>query len=235
MKKSGINNNWNLGHRCSKNIRVKESNRNAILKSLRKSTSIPSCMKSRLFEPPRRIQPGGPTSRTGKNTSRIYAEIGQRSREVLGQHATDLHWFRGWDKVLEWTCPWAKWFVGGSAFPYNCLDRHVKAAAPPKPRSFGKVSRAKPHPHLSAVSDEVQKFANVIKGLGIQKGDRVAIYMGMVPSCRWRCWPAPASARCIRSSLAASAPTQWSIHLRLGSSRCLITQDGAHRRGSEIS
>ena len=59
--------------------------------------------------------------------------------------ASELHWFKKWDKVLEWNMPWAKWFVGGQInLSYNCLDRHVAhLRAKTKPRSSGKASPAK--------------------------------------------------------------------------------------------
>ena len=57
---------------------------------------------------------------------RIYRESVEQPDEFWSRIAGELHWFRKWDKVLEWNCPWAKWFVGGEInLSYNCLDRHV--------------------------------------------------------------------------------------------------------------
>src|SRR5580692_4152788 len=97
--------------------------------------------------------------------------------------AKELHWFKPWDKVLEWNLPWAKWFVGGQLnLCYNCVDRHALGARAQKtaliwegePGEIRRLTYAELHA-------EVQKFASALKELGIQKGDRVAVYMGMTP------------------------------------------------------
>ncbi|MDZ8050137.1 MAG: acetate--CoA ligase [Aulosira sp. ZfuVER01] len=96
---------------------------------------------------------------------------------------TELHWFQKWDTVLDWQPPFAKWFVGGKTnISYNCLDRHLttwrknKAALiwEGEPGDSRTLTYAQLH-------REVCQFANVLKLLGIQKGDRVGIYMPMIP------------------------------------------------------
>ncbi len=58
--------------------------------------------------------------------------------------AKELHWFKPWDKVLEWNLPWAKWFVGGKMnLSYNCVDRHALGAGETRPRLSGRASRAR--------------------------------------------------------------------------------------------
>src|SRR6266568_9015866 len=97
--------------------------------------------------------------------------------------ASDLDWFEPWQKVLEWNLPWAKWFVGGKInLCYNCVDRHVLKGKKDKTAILwegepGEVRTLS----FGELHVEVQKFANVMKSLGIKKGDRVAIYMGMTP------------------------------------------------------
>ena len=114
--------------------------------------------------------------------------------------ARELHWFKPWDKVLEWSAPWAKWFLGGKInLSYNCLDRHLDSWRKNKAAIIwesepGEV-RTLTYQQLHA---EVQKFANVLKSLGIKSGDRVAIYMGMCPELPLPCWRARASERYIR-------------------------------------
>jgi len=88
-----------------------------------------------------------------------------------------------WDKVLEWNCPWAKWFVGGRInLSYNCLDRHVETW---RKNKAAIIWESEPGEVVTLTYQqlhrEVQKFANVLKSLGVKKGDRVAIYMGMTP------------------------------------------------------
>src|SRR5581483_991358 len=97
--------------------------------------------------------------------------------------AKALHWFKPWDKVLEWKAPWAKWFVGGlTNISYNCLDRHVSTWRKNKAAIIweGEPGELRTLTYQQLLT-EVSKFANVLKSLGVQKGDRVAIYMGMAP------------------------------------------------------
>ena len=95
----------------------------------------------------------------------------------------ELHWFEKWDSVLDWQAPFAKWFVNGKInIAYNCLDRHLttwrknKAALiwEGEPGDSRTLTYAQLH-------REVCQFANVLKQLGVQKGDRVGIYMPMIP------------------------------------------------------
>ena len=97
--------------------------------------------------------------------------------------ATELHWFQTWDTVLDWQPPFAKWFVNGKInISYNCLDRHLttwrrnKAALiwEGEPGDSRTLTYAQLH-------REVCQFANVLKQLGVEKGDRVGIYMPMIP------------------------------------------------------
>ncbi|MBW4647505.1 MAG: acetate--CoA ligase [Kastovskya adunca ATA6-11-RM4] len=97
--------------------------------------------------------------------------------------AQELHWFDQWDKVLDWQPPFAKWFVGGKTnISYNCLDRHLttwrknKAALiwEGEPGDSRTLTYAQLH-------REVCQFANALKQLGVEKGDKVGIYMPMIP------------------------------------------------------
>jgi acetyl-CoA synthetase len=117
----------------------------------------------------------------------VYENLYKQSIEdpegFWGGVAKELHWFKSWDKVLDWNPPWAQWFVGGKLnLSHNCLDRHVDGLRRNKAAIIwegepGEVRRLT-YIELHA---EVQRFANALKDLGIQKGDRVAIYMGMCP------------------------------------------------------
>ena len=150
--------------------------------------------------------------------------------------AENLHWFKRWDKVLEWNLPWAKWFVGGQLnMSYNCVDRHALGERANKtaliwegePGEVRKLTYAELHV-------EVQRFANVLKGLGIQKGDRVAVYMGMTPELAialLACARIGAVHSVIFGGFAANA-----IADRVNDSSCvaILTQDSSYRRGNEI-
>ena len=107
---------------------------------------------------------------------RLYAEAAADPEAFWGEIAKELHWFQPWSKVLEWNAPWAKWFVGGKInLSYNCLDRHAASHRHNKVAIMWEGepgdTRELTYGQLLA---EVERFANVLKGLGIVKGDRVA-------------------------------------------------------------
>ena len=150
--------------------------------------------------------------------------------------ARDLHWFAPWTKVLEWNLPWAKWFVGGKInMSYNCLDRHVKSGKADKTAILwegepGEVRRLS----FAELLAEVQLFANGLKSLGIQKGDRVAVYMGMTPELAiavLACARIGAVHSVIFGGFAANA-----IVDRVNDAQCvaILTQDTSYRRGGEV-
>jgi acetyl-CoA synthetase len=150
--------------------------------------------------------------------------------------AKELHWFAPWTQVLEWNEPWAKWFVGGKInLCYNCVDRHALGGKANKVAILwegepGEVRKLT----FAELLIEVQKFANVLKGLGVKKGDRVAIYMGMAPELAialLACARIGAVHSVIFGGFAANALVD-----RINDAQCsaIITQDGSYRRGSEV-
>ena len=113
----------------------------------------------------------------------IFNSARKNPQAFWAKAAKELDWFKPWKKVLEWDSPWAKWFIGGKInASYNCLDRHVKTERKNKAAIIweGEPGDARVLTYRD-VWREVNKFANVLKGLGVKKGDRVCIYMGMVP------------------------------------------------------
>ncbi|MEK7387136.1 MAG: AMP-binding protein [candidate division NC10 bacterium] len=113
----------------------------------------------------------------------IYAEARKNPVKFWEERARELHWFKPWRKALEWKPPYAKWFVGGKInVAYNCLDRHVTG-----PRRTKAALIWEGEPGDSRVLTywdlyrEVSKFAAALKRHGVKKGDRVTIYMPMVP------------------------------------------------------
>ena len=94
-----------------------------------------------------------------------------------------LTWFDDFDTVLEWDLPFAKWFGGGTLnVSYNCLDRHVEAGRGDKVAFHweGEPGDTRTLTYRDLL-EQVSRFANVLRGLGLERGDRVAIYMPMVP------------------------------------------------------
>jgi acetyl-CoA synthetase len=121
--------------------------------------------------------------KSAEDYEHIYRESVEQPEKFWGRIAEELHWFNKWDRVLEWNCPWAKWFAGGKLnLSYNCLDRHVQTGRKNKAAIIWESEPGEVRTFTyQQLHREVQKFANVLKSLGVQKGDRVAIYMGMTP------------------------------------------------------
>jgi acetyl-CoA synthetase len=113
----------------------------------------------------------------------VYDEAARLGPEFWAQQAGALDWFRPWDTVLTWDLPFARWFDGGTLnVSYNCLDRHVAAGRGDKVAFHweGEPGDTRTISYADLLL-EVCRFANVLKGLGVGRGDRVAVYMPMVP------------------------------------------------------
>jgi|SoiMetStandDraft_2_1073263.scaffolds.fasta_scaffold00331_7 acetyl-CoA synthetase len=117
-------------------------------------------------------------------TDRSLHEQAERDLEGFwAEQAERLHWMKPWERVLDWDLPFAKWFVGGQLnVSDNCLDRHVEAGGGDKVAYHweGEPGDARTITY-EELRDDVARFANALKSTGVQRGDRVNIYMGMVP------------------------------------------------------
>jgi len=134
--------------------------------------------EERVFEPP----PGFVAKALVKDRS-VYERAEADYQGFWAEQAEQLTWFRTWDSVMEWTPPWVKWFVGGKLnASFNCLDRHVEAGGGDKVAYHweGEPGEQRTLTYKELL-DEVCRFANALKSLGVGRGDRVAIYLGMVP------------------------------------------------------
>ncbi len=149
------------------------------------------------------------------------------------QAADLLTWRREWDTVLEWDLPFARWFVGGQLnVSENCLDRHVEAGRGDRVAFHweGEPGDTRTLTYAELLA-EVQRFANVLKGLGVEKGDRVAIYMPMIPELP------VALLACARigapHSVVFGGFSADSLADRINDAACkvLVTADGGWRRG----
>ena len=191
--------------------------------------------ESRQFEPPKEFSERAHI-KNREEYDRIYAESVKDPEKFWGGIASDLHWFKKWDKVLEWNVPWAKWFAGGQInLSYNCLDRHVKSWRRNKAALIWEGepadSRTLTYQQLLV---EVEKFSNVLKDLGVQKGDRVAIYMGMVPElpvAMLACARIGAVHSVIFGGFSANAVVDRVCDQQ---AVAIITQDGSYRHGGEV-
>jgi acetyl-CoA synthetase len=169
-----------------------------------------------------------------------YRELYRRSIEepdaFWAEVAGELDWFAPWTKVLDWQAPHAKWFVDGKLnLCHNCVDRHALGKRAEKTAILwegepGEVRKLT----FRELHGEVQRFANVLKDLGVKKGDRVAIYMGMTPELAialLACARIGAVHSVIFGGFAAHALVD-----RINDSECVavITQDGSYRRAAEV-
>ena len=145
--------------------------------------STPSSRNSASSNPPRSFASGAQIKSRGRIRAPLSAKPKHDPEGFWASIARELHWFKPWDRVLEWNLPFAKWFVGGQLnLSYNCLDRHVATWRKNKAAILweGEPGDSRTLTYQQLLR-EVSKCANVLKSLGVQKGDRVAIYMGMVP------------------------------------------------------
>jgi len=114
-----------------------------------------------------------------KDYDKLYQEVQEHPEAFWENIAKELSWFKPWNKTLEWKYPYARWFVGGECnIVNNALDRHQKTAVKDK-LAYVWVGQDMTERKLTyaQLNTEVSKFANVLKTLGIRKGDRVTIYL----------------------------------------------------------
>jgi acetyl-CoA synthetase len=153
------------------------------------------------------------------------------------QAKTLLHWFRPWTKTLEWKPPFSKWFLGGKInASYNCLDRHVLSS---RKNKAALIWEGEPGDQRVLTYHqlwlEVCKFANALKNRGLKKGDRVIIYMPMVPELPIAML-ACARIGAIHSVVFGGYSAQSLIdRIRDAQAKMVITADGGFRRGANIN
>ena len=150
------------------------------------------------------------------------------------QEAESLSWYRKWDTVLEWNPPFAKWFNGGQLnVSYNCLDRHVEAGRGNKIAYYweGEPGDRREITYKQLL-DEVCQCANALKELGVARGDRIAIYMPMIPElpiAMLACARIGAPHTVVFGGFSATALSDRIIDAE---AKLVITSDGGYRRGS---
>ena len=148
-----------------------------------------------------------------------------------------ITWFQKWDRVLEWNLPFAKWFVGGKLnVSYNCLDRHVEAGRGDKVAYHweGEPVGETREITYKQLLDEVCRFANALRKLGIKKGDRVGIYMPMIPElpvAMLACARIGAPHSVVFGGFSAEAVRD---RMNDAEAKLIITADEGWRRGNKV-
>ena len=185
----------------------------------------------RTFPPPEDFR-----RRANANDPGIYDRALRDPEAFWAGEAKKLDWFTPWQKVLEWKAPWAKWFVGGKLnVACNCVDRHAHSARRNKAAIIWEGepgdSRVLTYGMLER---EVNRFANALRSLGVAKGDRVAIYMGMVPElaiAMLACAKIGAPHSIVFGGFSAEALRE---RINDAKAKVVVTCDGAWRRGSIV-
>jgi acetyl-CoA synthetase len=168
--------------------------------------------------------------------AQVYEDAARDPERFWEVFARELEWSTPWTQVLDWKPPHARWFVGGKInASVNCLDRHLKSARRNKAAIIweGEPGDRRTLTYFDLHRDVCQ-FANVLKSLGVTRGDRVAIYLPLIPEL------AIAMLACARigaiHSVVFGGFSAESLRDRINDSRCrlLITADGGFRRGSVV-
>jgi acetyl-CoA synthetase len=166
----------------------------------------------------------------------LYERAAADSEGFWAQEAEQLDWFKRWTKVLDWNVPWARWFVDAKLnLTHNCVDRH---AATNRRNKAAIIWEGEPGDSrvitFGMLQREVNKFANVLKSLGVRKGDRIALYMGMTPELPI------AMLACAKigapHSVVFGGFSVESLRERINDAQAkvLVTSDGAWRRGNVV-
>ena len=184
----------------------------------------------------RRFPPSAAFAEQANGTAKLY-EAAARDRETFwADQARALEWITPWSRVLEWNLPHAKWFLGGKLnVSANCLDRHIRTA---RRNKAAIVWEGEPGDRRVLTYwdlwREVNRAAAALKGLGVKKGDRVAIYLPMIPEA------AIAMLACARigavHSVVFGGFSAESLRDRINDAEAvaLITADGGYRRGQVL-
>lgn len=182
------------------------------------------------FPPPEKVK-----EKAWISDESIYETADNDYKGFWASFAEELHWFKKWDTVLEWDPPWAKWFINGKLnVSYNCLDRHI----PSRKDKVALIWEGEPGDEQTFTYGELHQtvcaFANVLKGLGVKRGDRVALYMPMVPELPI------AMLACTRIGAPHSivfggfSPASLRDRINDAQAKVLITADGGWRRGKAV-
>ena len=170
------------------------------------------------------------------NDPSIYERAAQDPEAFWAEQAGSLDWFERWSTVCEWNPPWVKWFVGGKLnVSYNCLDRHVRGGGGDKVAFHweGEPGDERTITYRDLYED-VCRFANGLRSLGVGKGDRVAIYLGMVPElpvAMLACARIGAPHSVVFGGFSATALRD---RINDAQAKVVITADGGYRRGQEV-
>ncbi|MEU4513537.1 acetate--CoA ligase [Nonomuraea wenchangensis] len=189
---------------------------------------------SNLLQENRRFAPPADLAASANVTAAAYDEAAADRLAFWERAAERLTWAKRWDRTLEWNAPFAKWFIGGELnVAYNCVDRHVEEGRGDKVAYYweGEPEDDTRVLTYNDLKTEVSKAANALAELGVGKGDRVAIYMPMIPELPI------AMLACARIGAVHSvvfggfSATALKSRIDDADAKLVITADGGYRRG----
>src|SRR6187401_2880244 len=190
-----------------------------------------------LLKEDRRFPPSEAWTRAAiVSDSAVYERAAADPESFWAEFARELEWIEPWSQVLEWTSPDAKWFLGGKLnASVNCLDRHTRG---PRRNKAAFIWEGEPGDRRTLtywdLYRQVNAFANVLKSLGVTRGDRVALYMPLIPEL------AISMLACARigaiHSVVFGGFSSAALIDRINDAQCkvVVTADGGWRRGKEV-
>ena len=166
----------------------------------------------------------------------VYDRSIREMEDFWAEEARKLDWFRTWDKVLEWDLPFSRWFVGGELnASYICVDRHVKNGRKNKVAIYWEGEPGDTRVlSYATLYREVNRCASVLKNLGVVKGDKVALYLPMIPELpifMLACSRIGAIFTAVFSGFSAQALADRMNDLE---AKVVVTADAGYRRGSPV-
>ncbi len=185
-----------------------------------------------IYSPPKEF-----VEQANVNDPEIYEYAEENYEEFWADKAERLDWYEKWDEVLKWDPPHAEWFVNGKLnASYNCIDRHVENGKGDETAIIweGEPLDETKEYTFAELQEEVSKFANALKEMGVEKGDIVTFYLPMVPEL------AIGVLACARIGAPHSvvfggfSPSALNERINDAEAKVLVTADGYYRRGGEI-
>ncbi|HTL47883.1 MAG TPA: acetate--CoA ligase [Verrucomicrobiae bacterium] len=171
----------------------------------------------------------------------VYAKAAKNPEEYWAEWAKELYWTKPWKKILQWKPPFAKWFVGGKLnASVNCLDRHIFSTEGHASRKNKAALIWEGEPGDTRTMTywelyrEVNKFASVLKKMGVKKGDRVAMYLPLVPELVIACLACARIGAVHNVVFGGFSSEALRDRINDAQAKLLITADHGWRRGNQI-
>ncbi|HSG06498.1 MAG TPA: AMP-binding protein, partial [Nitrospiria bacterium] len=198
--------------------------------------TIESVLKERRVFKPRAAFSRWAHIKSLKEYKKIAKAAEAKPEAFWAKIAAELHWFKKWKKILNWEIPFAKWFVGGKTnISYNCIDRHLQTWRRNKAAIIWEGEPGDTRTlTFQDLHREVSKFSNVLKNQGVVKGDRVAIYMPMIPElpiAMLACARIGATHSIIFGGFSSEALKD---RINDAGAKLVITADGSYRKGAVV-